>query len=63
MSCSAYSGVKLLEHAKKIVERVGFGSENSMVSKQEQDAIWSYVWKRNSRFSDYSSQNATVISR
>ena len=65
MSCGAYTGVKLLKHAMKIVKTVSEKKirKSTNLSKHKQDAIWFYASTRDNRCSVYSSQNARGISR
>ena len=41
MDCGVYRGVKLLEHAMKIVERV----LEKRISEGRRHAIWLYAWE------------------
>ena len=60
MSCGSYRGVKLLEHAMKIVEKVL--EVNTNTSQFEWNAVWIYARKRNSGC-DIHCKNAEGISR
>ena len=50
MNCGVYRGVKLLEHAKKIVEK-GAREENVAYGESGRDAVWFYARQRNNRCS------------
>ena len=57
MKCGAYRGVKLLEHAMKIVKSV----KNMTSGKSGQDAICIYAGKRSNRCCLYMEKDAGGI--
>ena len=60
MSCGAYRGVKLLEHAMKIVEK---GEENAAYGESGRDAIWFYARQRNNRCSVHFKEVTRLVLR
>ena len=61
-SCGAYRGVKLLEHAMKIVERVLEKRIRNLV-EVDSDAIWLHARERNNRCCVHLEEVARGISR
>ena len=52
MNCSAYRGVKLLEHEMKIIERI-LEDKDKSIGGGIQYAIWLYARKKDDRYSFY----------
>ena len=63
MSCMAYRGVKLLEQAMKIVEKVQLREEIATYGESGLDAIWFYAMQRNDRCSVHSEVSRRVLSQ